>query len=110
MLGIGRGVLCYGIAEMQTDVADTEADITEEKAGVQLVEITRSSERDGNISVQGLVLRWSSPERKTFTRVGRFSYWGLRKGRKFAEHVREGESEVVDFDWWSGEPEVIEII
>ena len=110
MFGFGEGVACYATAEMDCDIEDAEVDVTEETAGNLLVEITRSDERDGNISVQGLVLKWSSSDRKTYSRVGRFSYWGLKKGRKFAEHIKDGEVDEVYFDWFTDEPKVIEII
>ncbi|KAK4967995.1 hypothetical protein LTR42_010325 [Elasticomyces elasticus] len=110
MLGFREGVVCYATAEMDCDVEDAEVDVMEETAGILLVEIVRSDERDGDISVQGLVLKWSSPDRQTYSRVGRFSYWGLKKGRRFAEHVKDGEVEEVSFDWFTAMPKVIEVI
>ena len=110
LLGIARGVVCYTTGEMDLDIEVTEEDADGGSTSVQLVEITRGNERDGNISIQGLVLDWSDFDRKTYSRVGRFSYWGLRKGRKFAEHIKEGEDHTVDFNWFSDEPKVIEIV
>jgi hypothetical protein len=108
MLGFGKGFVCYAHAEMDSDIE--AEDIDSEEAGVQLVEITRADERDNNLSCQGLVLKWASPERKAYQRVGRFNYWGKRRGRRFHEHVEEGEDEHMDFDWFTGEPVLIEIV
>lgn len=107
--GIGRSVVCYAIAEMDCDIEEAEIDEEEKAAGCRVVEIARRVDGD-KLHRRGLVLRWSSPERKTYSRVGRFSYYGDRKGRLFAEHVREGQSKEVDFDWFTGESHVIEIV
>ncbi|KAI1279987.1 heterokaryon incompatibility protein-domain-containing protein [Xylaria sp. FL0933] len=109
IIGLKRSVVCYATAEMSCDVQETEVDADEEAAGCLVVEICRRNDGD-NLSCQGLVLRWSSPERKTYSRIGRFSYYGRRKGHLFAEHVQDGQSGEVDFDWFSDEPKIIEII
>jgi hypothetical protein len=110
MLGSGESVVCYATAEMDCDVEDAEVDVMEETTDILLVEIIRSEGRDGNISVQGLVLKWSSPDRKTYSRVGRFSYCGLKKGRKCPEYIKEGEVDEINFDWFTDKPKIIEII
>ncbi|KAI1310418.1 heterokaryon incompatibility protein-domain-containing protein [Xylaria venustula] len=104
-----RSLVCYATAELHCDLQETEFDKDEEAAGCLVVEICRNDNMN-KLSCQGLVLRWSSPERKTYSRIGRFSYHGDRKGQLFAEHVKDGESAEVDFDWFSDEPQVIEII
>lgn len=109
ILGLGRGFVCYATTEMNCDVPEAEIDETESIAGCLAVEITRRTEGE-KLSCQGLVLRWSSPERKTYSRVGRFSYYCDRKGKRFAEHLEEGMSEEVEYDWFTDEPKVIEII
>jgi hypothetical protein len=109
IIGIGKGVVCYATAEMHCDVEEAEIDEVETGAGCLVVEISRMNGRN-KLHCQGLVLRWSSPERKTYSRIGRFSYYGDRKGHLFAEHVKDRQSAVVDFDWFTDEPMVIEII
>jgi hypothetical protein len=109
IIGIGKGVVCYATAEMHCDVEEAEIDEVETGAGCLVVEISRMNGRN-KLHCQGLVLRWSSPERKTYSRIGRFSYYSDRKGHLFAEHVKDGQSTVVDFDWFTDEPMVIEII
>ncbi|RYP56070.1 hypothetical protein DL771_012133 [Monosporascus sp. 5C6A] len=108
ILGIRKSVVCYAVAEIDCDVEEAEID-EEEAAGCLAVEISRSVNRD-KLHCRGLVLRWSSPERKTYSRVGRFSYYGGRKGRLVAGQPREGQSAEVDFDWFTDELQVIEII
>ena len=116
MIGLGRpGLACCTHAEMNCDIEDEDMDCEEEKAGVLLAAITRSDERDDNISCQGLVLSWASPERKAYRRIGKFSYWGKRRGRKLSISSQganrlEEEEEEVDFDWFTGEQKVIEIL
>ena len=56
------------------------------------------------------MLRWSSPERKTYSRVGRFSFYGKRKGKVFADFLREGDPDEVDVDWFAGDVKVVEIV
>ncbi|KAI0400752.1 heterokaryon incompatibility protein-domain-containing protein [Xylaria palmicola] len=109
IVGVGKSVVCYATAELHCDIQDAEPNEVEDAAGCLVVEIVRRSDGD-KLSCQGLVLRWGSPERKTYSRLGRFSYYGERKGRLFAEHVKDGEPEDVDFDWFTDEPKVIEII
>ena len=109
ILGFGKSFVCYATAEMHYDVEEAEIDEEEQAAGCLVVEISRSDDTD-KLSCQGLVLRWSSPERKTYSRVGRFSYYGDRKGHLFADHVKDGQSAEVEFDWFTDEPTVIEII
>ncbi|KAH7112428.1 heterokaryon incompatibility protein-domain-containing protein [Dactylonectria macrodidyma] len=109
ILGFGESVVCYATAEMHCDVKEAKIDEEEEAAGCLVVEISRRNDGD-KLSCQGLVLRWSSPERKTYSRVGRFSYYGDRKGRLFAEHIKDGQSAELEFDWFTDEPKVIEII
>ncbi|TRX96824.1 hypothetical protein FHL15_002130 [Xylaria flabelliformis] len=109
IVGFGKSFVCYTTTAMDCDVKDVEIDDDEESAGCRVVEITRRNEGN-NLHCQGLVLRWSSPERKTYSRLGRFSYYGKRKGKLFKEHVKDGESGEVDFDWFTDEPTVIEII
>lgn len=103
ILGFGKFGVCYATAEIDCDIEEEDA------AGCLVVEISRSNDRD-KLSCQGLVLRWSSPERKTYSRLGRFSYYGHRKGRLFAELVEDGQSAEVEFDWFTDESKVIEII
>jgi len=107
IIGIDKSVVCYTMAEMNSDVEEAEWD--KENSSCRVVEITRNSDGD-KLICQGLVLQWSSPERKTYSRVGRFSYCGSRKGRLFDDLVQDGQPAVVDFDWFSDEPEVIEIV
>ena len=109
ILGIDRSVACYAIAEMHCDVEEVEIDKEEEAAGCLAAQISRRNER-GKLICLGLVLRWSSPERKTYSRIGRFTYCGDRKGRLFPELIKDGQSADVDFDWFANEPTVIEII
>lgn len=109
ILGFGKSFVCYTTAEMHCDVKEAEIDKEEEKAGCVVVEISRRHDGD-KLSCQGLVLRWSSPEKKTYSRVGRFSYYGDRKGYLFEEHVKDGQSAEVKFDWFTDEPTVMEII
>jgi hypothetical protein len=109
IIGIKKPIVCYTTADVDCDVQGEEIDEDEEKAGCLLVEISRS-DRGEKLSCQGLVLRWSSPERKTYSRVGVFSYYGDKKGKVFEEFQREGENEHVDFDWFTDEPKVVEII
>lgn len=109
ILGFGKSFICYAMAELHCDVQEAETDEIEEAAGCLVVEITRRN-HGHELSCQGLVLRWSSPERKTYSRVGRFSYYGDRKGHLFPEHVKDGQSAEVEFDWFTDEPKVIEII
>ncbi|KIW88153.1 uncharacterized protein Z519_11264 [Cladophialophora bantiana CBS 173.52] len=106
----GKPFVCYVNAEMHCDVQEAEIDAVEQAAGCLVVEITRRTDRDNKLCCQGLVLRWSSPERKTYSRVGRFTYYGDRTGRLFAEHVKAGQFAEVEFDWFADEPKVIEII
>jgi hypothetical protein len=106
IVGIKKPIVCYTTADV---VCDEVIDEDEEKAGCLLVEIARS-DRGEKLSCQGLVLRWSSPERKTYSRVGVFSYYGDKKGKVFEEFQREGEDEHVEFDWFTDEPKVVEII
>jgi hypothetical protein len=109
IIGFNKSVACYATAEMDCDVEEAEMDEIGKAAGCHVVEIYRRN--DGNkLSCQGLVLRWSSLERKTYSRIGRFSYYGDRKGYLFAEHVKDGQSVEVEFDWFTNEPTVIEII
>jgi hypothetical protein len=110
MIGFDKELICYAHAEMDCDIFGLDIDPEEEEAGVLLVEITRADARDNNLSCQGLVLQWASTERKAYRRVGRFNYWGRRKGRRFKDHIKEGEDEDVGFNWFTGEPKVIEII
>ncbi|KAI0535350.1 heterokaryon incompatibility protein-domain-containing protein [Xylaria digitata] len=109
IIGFGESLVCYTTAEMHCDVKDAEIDEEEEAAGCLAVEITRRND-GGKLFCQGLVLRWSSPERKTYSRIGRFSYYGDRKGQRFTEHIKDGQSAEVEFDWFADEPKVIEII
>ncbi len=109
ILGFGKSFVCYATAEMHCDVQVAEIDEEEKVAGCLVAEISRRNDGD-KLSCQGLVLRWSSPERKTYSRVGRFSYYGDRKGRLFPELVEDGQSAEVEFDWFTNEPTVIEII
>ena len=109
ILGFGKSVVCYAIAEMHCDVKEAEIDEVEEAAGCLVAEISRRNDRD-KLWCQGLVLRWSSPERKTYSRIGRFSYYGDRKGRLFPDLIQAGQSATVEFDWFTDEPMVIEII
>ena len=109
ILGFGKSFVCYTTAEMHCDVKDAEIDKEEEEAIYVAVEISRRNDGD-KLFLQGLVLGWSSPERKTYSRVGRFSYYGDRKGYLFKEHVKDGQSAEVEFDWFTNEPTVIEII
>lgn len=109
ILGFGKSMVCYATAEMHCDVEEAEIDEVEEAAGCLVAEISREN-NENKLYCQGLVLRWSSPERKTYTRVGRFSYYGDRKGYLFPDHVKDGQSAEVEFDWFTGEPTVIEII
>ncbi|KAI0433591.1 heterokaryon incompatibility protein-domain-containing protein [Xylaria sp. FL1042] len=109
IIGFNRSLVCYATAGMDCDVQEIEIDDDEEAAGCLVVEICRRNDGE-NLSCQGLVLRWTSPERKTYSRIGRFSYYGRRKGRLFSEHIRDGQSAEVDFDWFSDKPKVIEII
>ncbi|EXJ66237.1 uncharacterized protein A1O5_10389 [Cladophialophora psammophila CBS 110553] len=106
----GKPFVCHVSTEMRCDVQEAEIDAVEQTAGCLVVEITRRTDRDNKLCCQGLVLRWSSPERKTYSRVGRFTYYGDRKGRLFAEHVKAGQPAEVEFDWFADEPKVIEII
>lgn len=108
-LGFGKLIVCYATATMDCDVEEAEIDEEEEAAGYLVVEISRRNDRD-KTSCQGLVLRWSSLERKTYSRVGRFSYYGDRQGHLFADHVQDGQSVEVEFDWFTDETTVIEII
>ena len=109
ILGVGKSVVCYATAAMHCDVEEIEIDKVEESAGCLVAEITRRN--DGNkLYCQGLVLRWSSPERKTYSRIGQFSYYGDRKGYTFSDLVKEGQSAEVEFDWFTDKPTVIEII
>ncbi|MCJ1401284.1 hypothetical protein MMC11_004496 [Xylographa trunciseda] len=105
ILGFGKSVVCYTTAEMYCDVEEAEFNEQEEAAGCLVAEISRSNDGD-QLICQGLVLRWSSPERKTYSRVGRFSYDGDRKGYL----VKDGPPTEVEFDWFTNEPTVIEII
>lgn len=109
ILGFGKSVVCYATANMHCDVKEAEIDKVEEAAGCIVAEISGSNDRD-KVSCQGLVLRWSSPERKTYSRVGRLSFHGNNKGRLFADHVKDGQPAEVQFDWFTDEPEIIEII
>ena len=109
ILGVGKSVVCYATAEMHCDVNEAEIDEEEKATGCLVAEISRRNDRD-KLSCQGLVLRWSSPERKTYSRVGRFSYYGDRKGHLFPDDIKDGQSAEVEFDWFTDEPEVIEII
>ena len=109
ILGFGKSVVCHTTAEMHCDLKEVEIDEQEKAAGCLVVQITRR-DKGNKLSCQGLILRWSSPERKTNSRVGRFSYYGNRKGRRFDEHIKEGQPAEVDFDWFTDEPKVIEII
>ena len=109
ILGFGKSFVCYITVEMHCDVKNAEIDKEEEKAGCVVVEISRRNNGD-KMACKGLVLRWSSPERKTYSRVGRFSYYGDSKGYLFKEHVKHGQSAEVKFDWFADEPTVIEII
>ena len=94
---------------MDCDLEEAEMDEEEEAAGCLVIEISQRNDGD-KTSCQGLVLRWSSPERKTYSRVGRFSCYGDRKGHLFADHVQDGQSAEVEFDWFTDETTVIEII
>ena len=109
ILGFGKSFVCFATAQMDCDVKEAEIDEVEEAAGCIVAEISGSNDR-GRRSCQGLVLRWSSPERRTYSRVGRFSFHGDRKGRLFEEHVKDGQPAEVQFDWFADEPEIIEII
>ncbi|KAI1749902.1 heterokaryon incompatibility protein-domain-containing protein [Xylaria castorea] len=109
IIGFGKSFVCYTMAAMDCDVKDGGTNEDEEAAGCRVVEISRRNDGD-KLSCQGLVLRWSTPERKTYSRIGRFSYYGERKGSLFKEHVKDGESGDVKFDWFTDEPTVIEII
>ncbi len=109
MFGMKRSVICFATAELRCDVEGEEMDEVEKNAGCLLVEISRRNE-GVNLSCQGLVLRWSSPERKTYSRVGWFSYYGERKGRVFEDLLEEGDEEEVEMDWFTGKPEALEII
>ena len=109
ILGFGKFVVCYAIAEMHCDVKEVEIGEVEEAPGCLVAEISRRNDRD-KLWCQGLVLRWSSPERKTYSRIGRFSYYGDRKGRLFPDLIQAGQSATVEFDWFTDEPMVIEII
>ena len=109
ILGFGKSMVCYATAEMHCDVEETEIDEVEEAAGCLVAEIARRNDKD-KLWCQGLVLRWSSSERKTYSRVGRFSYYGDRKGHLFSDHVKDGQSAEVEFDWFADKPTVIEII
>ena len=97
MIGIKKLFACYVTAELRID------------------EISRRTE-GAKLSCQGPVLRWSSPERKTYSRVGLFSYHGEKKGEGTrGSFGREGDPKEVDpkeveFDWFSCEPAVVEII
>ena len=106
ILGFGESGVCYATAEMRCDVEEEEID--EEDAGCLIVEISRRHD-ENKLWCRGLVLRWSSSEKKTHSRVGRFSYYGDRKGYLLAD-VEDGQSAEVEFDWFTHEPTVIEII
>jgi len=109
IVGIGNGIVCYATVKMHCDVEEAEIDEVEKAAGCLVVEISRRNAGD-KLHCQGLVLRWSSPERKTYSRIGQFSYFGDCKGQLFPELVTDGQSAVVDFDWFTDEPMIIEII
>ncbi|KAK4691159.1 hypothetical protein P7C71_g5781, partial [Lecanoromycetidae sp. Uapishka_2] len=109
ILGLGKSVACYANAKICCDVEEVEIDKEEEAAGCLVVEIFRRNDRD-KLHCQGVVLRWSSPERKTYSRIGQFSYYGERKGHLFADHTEDGQSAEVDFDWFTDEPKIVEII
>ena len=106
ILGFGESVICYATAEMHCDVEEQEID--EEDAGCLVVEISRRHD-ENNLWCRGLVLRWSSSEKTKYSRIGLFSYYGDRKGYLLAD-VEDGQSTQVDFDWFTDEPRVIEII
>ena len=107
--GFGKSMVCYTTARMDCDFKEAKIDEVEKATGCLVVEIIRRNDKD-NLICQGLVLRWSSPERKTYSRLGRFSYYGNRKGKLFEEFIKDGEPREVDFDWFTDEPQVIEII
>ncbi|KAI1429945.1 heterokaryon incompatibility protein-domain-containing protein [Xylaria sp. FL1777] len=110
IIGLGpESLVCYAIAEMYCDVQGLEIGEEEEAADCLVAAICRTP-IGGKLSCEGLVLRWSSPERKTYSRIGRFSYYGDRKGHILPEYVKEGQSTEVDFDWFMDELQVIEII
>ncbi|KAK4455314.1 hypothetical protein QBC34DRAFT_481428 [Podospora aff. communis PSN243] len=109
LIGIKKPLACYATVELRVDVLGEGLDEDEERAGCLLVEITRRMEGE-KLSSPGLVLRWSSPERKTYSRVGVFSYHGEKKGRVMEEFWKEGDPKEVEFDWFSDEPMVVEII
>ena len=109
ILGSSEFLPCYATAEMYCDVEEAEIDDVEEAAGCLVVEICRSNDAD-KLSCQGLVLRWSSAERRTYSRLGRFSFKGDRKGHIFPELVEDGQSAEVEFDLFRNELKVIEII
>ncbi|KAK0742805.1 heterokaryon incompatibility protein-domain-containing protein [Schizothecium vesticola] len=109
IIGVKKPVLCFAIAKLHFDVQGEEMDEDEEEAGCLLVEIVRSSNL-GSLSFQGLVLRWSSPERKTYSRIGVFSLSGRRKGTLCEEFLEEGGPSEEDFNCFPDKARVIEII
>lgn len=78
MIGVKRPAACFATATLDCDVEGEDINEDEEKAGCLLVETLRSGQREEPLS-QGLALRWSSPDRTTYSRIGRFSYQGEKK-------------------------------
>ena len=105
----GKSFVCYATAEMHRDIEAAEIDEMEESTGWLAVEITRRNESK-YLCCKGSVLRWSSPKKETYSRVGRFTYFGDREGRLCDEQIQDGQPAEVAFDWFTDEPKIIEII
>lgn len=109
IMGVGESIPCYTNAEMDRDAE--EADIEEEWEVTECLVAEISRRNDGDmLFCQGLILRQSSPEKETYSRVGRFSYYGDRKGYPVPDHVEDELPAEVEFDWFTNEPTVIEIV
>jgi len=74
-----------------------------------MVEISRRTGGE-NLSSQGLVLRWSSPARETYSRIGVYLYYGKRKGIVSDEFLEDRGPSEVDIDWFADKPKVVEIV
>ena len=82
IFGVKKPVVCYAMGEVRVDVLGEFEELGEDKKRVCciLVEITRRTE-GVKLSCHGLVLRWSSPERKTYASgLGCFRIMERRRG------------------------------
>ncbi len=109
ILGRREHVVCYDMARIQCDVEEEEINDEEKSANCLLAAITRTNEGD-KILCQGLVLRWSSPEKVSYSRVGQFSYSGNGRGHIFSHNGTGGPDADIAFDWFASKPTLLKIV